>query len=79
MGNYLSADTYTASRGDRLADEDAQYIHTRFRRYPGAVHIDTGLNTGVHADMNLVELAPYPARGWAPRVSSAIRRAPDGS
>jgi hypothetical protein len=25
---------------------DAQYIHTRFRRYPVAVHIDTGLGRG---------------------------------
>jgi hypothetical protein len=42
------------------AEEDAQYIRTRSRRYPGALDIDPDWSREVLTDINLVELAPYP-------------------
>ena len=60
------------------ADEDAQYIRTRSGRYPGALDTEPDWTREVLADMNVVELSPYPgsrvgASGFV-GYSSSVRR-----
>ena len=52
--------TYTTGVQIFWADEDAQYIRTRSRRYPGALDIEPDWTREVLADVNVVELEPYP-------------------
>jgi len=56
------------------AEEDANYIATRSRRYPGALDIDVDWTREVLADSRLVAVVPYPRSrmgaaafiGWSP-------------
>jgi hypothetical protein len=70
--------TYTVRVEIVWADEDAQYIRTRSGRYPGALDIEPDWTREVLADMNVVELSPYPgsrvgASGFVGYSSSARR------
>jgi hypothetical protein len=70
--------TYTVDVEIFWANEDAQYIRTRSGRYPGALDIEPDWTREVLADMNVVELSPYPgsrvgASGFVGYSSSAER------
>ena len=70
--------TYAAGVQIFWADEDARYVRTRSLRYPGAVDIEPDWTREVLADMNVVELSPYPgsrvgASGFVGYSSSAKR------
>lgn len=59
-------------------DEDAEYIHSRSARYPGAVDLEPEWTQQVMADQHLLELSPYPssrvgASGFIGRSDSAGR------
>ncbi len=59
-------------------EEDARYIQTRSHRYPGAFDIDPDWTQDVTADLNMVEVTPYPGSREERPGSSATRPAPGG-
>lgn len=63
------------------AEEDAGYIASRSKRYPGALDIEVEWTREVLADPRLVAIVPYPRSrvgasgfvGWSPDASRVLR------
>jgi hypothetical protein len=74
-----SCKTLAAGCGDCLGGRGRPAHPHRSGRYPGALDIEPDRTREVLADMNVVDLSPYPGSRMAPRASSATHRARSGS
>ena len=62
------------------AEEDAEYIASRSKRYPGALDIEVEWTREVLADARLVAIVPYPRSrvgasgfvGWSPGAGRVL-------